>query len=328
MNTHVSIVIPTYNRSEIVQRCVASCLNQTAPADVIVVDDCSTDETVAALRKQYGERITVLSHPQNRGINPSRYTGVAAVESGWVILLDSDWTLEPHAVERLRAAIESRPQTVRAVRSRVRWDTGRVSPSFMPLGVVGYEERMEWVEEEGGFDSLLCMERAAFDVVPLMKDRRGTVEELYELELAHKVDSLYLEDVLGKQHLDAGNSYLRSIDKKVLIPQLLGDAHDLLWMAETALERHGAALAQRGPNQLAAIEKIALAKSFLVGDRRKGLRFARRVLGCNPRDWDSWMTTIAGLAGPRVLAYSILTYRSVAAAITTLTRRAWDPSAQ
>jgi len=181
MNTHVSIVIPTYNRSEIVQRCVASCLNQTAPADVIVVDDCSTDETVAALRKQYGERITVLSHPENRGINPSRYTGVAAVESGWVILLDSDWTLEPHAVERLRAAIESRPQTVRAVRSRVRWDTGRVSPSFMPLGVVGYEERMEWVEEEGGFDSLLCMERAAFDVVPLMKDRRGTVEELYEL---------------------------------------------------------------------------------------------------------------------------------------------------
>ena len=126
----------------------------------------------------------LVSHPENRGINPSRYTGVTAVESGWVILLDSDWTLEPHAVERLRAVIESCPRTVRAVRSRVRWDSGRVSPSFMPAGVIGYAERMEWVEAGGGFDSLLCMERAVFDAVPLMKDRRGTVEELYELDLA------------------------------------------------------------------------------------------------------------------------------------------------
>jgi hypothetical protein len=183
----------------------------------------------------------------------------------------------------------------------------------MPSGVVGYRERMDWVESEGGFDSLLCMDRLAFDVVPLMKDRRGTVEELYELELALNIDSLYLDDVLGSQHLDAENSYLRSIDRRVLIPQLLRDAPDLLWMAETVLARHGAALEAHGPNQLAVIEKIALAKSFLIGDRRKGMRHARRVLARDPRGWDSWLTVGAGLVGPRVLAYAILAYRNLAA---------------
>ena len=99
-------------------------------------------------------------------------------------------------------------------------------------------------------------------------------------------------------------------------------------MAETVIDRHGAALEQRGPNQLQGDNKIALAKAFLVGDRRKGLRFARRALGRNRRDWDAWMTTIAGLAGPRALAYSILTYRKLAAAITALKSRGWDPQAQ
>lgn len=83
------------------------------------------------------------------------------------------------------------------------------------------------------------MHRGPYTLVPYVDDRRGGVEELYELDLAQPVQSVYIADVLGHQFFDAGNSYLRSVRPSLVIPQVLGDAADLLWMAETVLERHG-----------------------------------------------------------------------------------------
>lgn len=85
----VSVVIPAYNRGHTVARAVRSALEQepNPPAEVIVVDDCSSDDTAAVAR---AAGATVLQLPVNQGEGGARNAGIAHSNHDWVALLDSD----------------------------------------------------------------------------------------------------------------------------------------------------------------------------------------------------------------------------------------------
>ena len=104
----VTIVIPTYNRAQLVRRSIESALAQTWPAvDVLVVDDGSTDGTWAML-ETYGEnpRVRRVRHETNRGVAAAKNTGLDAVRGRFATILDSDDTLVPGAVARLLQEFE------------------------------------------------------------------------------------------------------------------------------------------------------------------------------------------------------------------------------
>lgn len=85
----VSVVIPTYNRAHVVGEAVKSALDQSAPAEeIIVVDDGSTDGTKEALAS-FGEQIVVLKQA-NQGAAAARNTGAARAVGDWIAFLDSD----------------------------------------------------------------------------------------------------------------------------------------------------------------------------------------------------------------------------------------------
>jgi glycosyltransferase involved in cell wall biosynthesis len=104
----ISVVIPAYNRPAMVARAVQSALSQrpAPPAEVVVVDDASTDATAEAARAA-GAR--VIRHAENRGQSAARNTGIRVATQEWVALLDSDdeWlpghlaALWPHAPGRV-----------------------------------------------------------------------------------------------------------------------------------------------------------------------------------------------------------------------------------
>jgi glycosyltransferase involved in cell wall biosynthesis len=85
----VTVVIPAYNRPDMTARAVRSALAQRPepPAEVLVVDDCSSDGTADAAREA-GAR--VLRHEVNRGRAQARNTGVREATQDWVGFLDSD----------------------------------------------------------------------------------------------------------------------------------------------------------------------------------------------------------------------------------------------
>jgi glycosyltransferase involved in cell wall biosynthesis len=88
----ISVVIPTYNRRHIVGEAIDSALAQDGPAaEVLVVDDGSTDGTGAMLARRYGSepRVRVI-HRTNGGPPAARNTGVARARFEYVALLDSD----------------------------------------------------------------------------------------------------------------------------------------------------------------------------------------------------------------------------------------------
>ena len=85
----VTVIIPAYNRAEMLRRALASVFAQRpAPPDqVIVVDDGSKDDT-AAVAEEMGA--SVIRHARNRGLSAARNTGLRAARHDWVALLDSD----------------------------------------------------------------------------------------------------------------------------------------------------------------------------------------------------------------------------------------------
>jgi glycosyltransferase involved in cell wall biosynthesis len=96
----ISVIIPAYNRPDMVRRAVSSALGQRPrpPAEVIVVDDCSVDETGAAAAEA-GAR--VIRHERNRGEAAARNTALAHAQQPWIGLLDSDDEWLPDMLAKL-----------------------------------------------------------------------------------------------------------------------------------------------------------------------------------------------------------------------------------
>lgn len=99
----VSVVIPTYNRAELLRRTLDSVLAQRVqPLEVIVVDDGSVDDS-RAVCEGYGDAVRYIWQ-ENRGLPGARNTGIAAARGEWVALCDSDDLWHPRKLEVQHAA--------------------------------------------------------------------------------------------------------------------------------------------------------------------------------------------------------------------------------
>lgn len=104
----VSVIIPAYNHAEFLREAVDSALQQTVPpAQVIVVDDGSTDETPRILAA-YGGRIRAIRQP-NQGAGAARNAGLAEATGDYVAFLDSDDVWHPRKLERQLARFDADP---------------------------------------------------------------------------------------------------------------------------------------------------------------------------------------------------------------------------
>lgn len=103
----ISIIIPIYNVKDYVKDCIDSILNQTyKDYEVILVDDCGRDESVAIAEKMLEEgqvRYSVLHHDHNRGLSAARNTGFAKAKGEYILFVDSDDTMALDCLEKLVA---------------------------------------------------------------------------------------------------------------------------------------------------------------------------------------------------------------------------------
>ena len=108
----VSTVIPCYNCFETIDRAVKSVLDQTLPvAEIILVDDASTDGSAAVLRRlsKAHDNIRVITLPQNSGPSLARNTGWDHACGDWVAFLDSDDAWHPRKIDIQLRAIRLHP---------------------------------------------------------------------------------------------------------------------------------------------------------------------------------------------------------------------------
>ena len=103
----ISVVIPTFNRADLLPRAIDSVRAQSlAPAEIIIVDDGSTDDTEPLIGSRYPECRYI--YQDNRGVSAARNRGIRAARGDWIALLDSDdtWLPTKLATQRERLARE------------------------------------------------------------------------------------------------------------------------------------------------------------------------------------------------------------------------------
>ncbi len=106
----ISVVIPVYNRAHAVSRSVGSiCAQSYKNLDIIVVDDCSSDDIVGAIKSLNDPRIRLLRHKKNGGASAARNTGISAAEGKLVAFHDSDDVSIFDRLERQMKLLSSLP---------------------------------------------------------------------------------------------------------------------------------------------------------------------------------------------------------------------------
>ncbi|MCO4793350.1 MAG: glycosyltransferase [Bacteriovoracaceae bacterium] len=106
----ISVVIPTYNRSHVLERAINSVLMQSIqPHELIVVDDGSTDKTSDILLKYSSNPLIQIIKTENRGVSAARNIAIEKSSGHWIALLDSDDEWLPNKLEKQVNFVESNP---------------------------------------------------------------------------------------------------------------------------------------------------------------------------------------------------------------------------
>lgn len=98
----VSVIIATYNVEAYIERAITSALNQSGvTVEVIMVDDCSTDQTVSLAEALNDPRLTILRMPRNGGPSAARNAAIEAAQGKWIAILDGDDAFAPDRLARM-----------------------------------------------------------------------------------------------------------------------------------------------------------------------------------------------------------------------------------
>ncbi|MDC0279167.1 glycosyltransferase [bacterium] len=105
----ISLIIATYNRGSAIATTLQSVLEQTRSVDeIIVVDDGSTDNTVAFIRQEYPQVIVLKK--ENGGTSSARNHGARHATYPWLVFLDHDDVIHSHAIEKLAQLSKQYPE--------------------------------------------------------------------------------------------------------------------------------------------------------------------------------------------------------------------------
>lgn len=105
----VSVVLPAYNREASIAAAIQSVLRQSwRDFELIVVDDGSTDATLARAREMSDPRLRVIASPRNAGPSAARNRGLAEARGDWIAFQDSDDEWLPEKLERQMRRLRDR----------------------------------------------------------------------------------------------------------------------------------------------------------------------------------------------------------------------------
>lgn len=306
-----SVVIPVHNKARHVAASIASALQQTwQPTEIIVIDDASTDDSVAILSKMPDPRIRLLFRDTpGPGGYAARNLGIAEANGNWIAFLDADDIWHPSHLADMAAAIESAPEAgCVATRYDHVFATHR-KPSKMTEELAdvagrsaGFQESLDiWVR---GGESPIWTSAAAFrrDLLnragpfPAGRAVRGGDKDMW-LRALSQAPFTYVPKISAEFHRDTDNKVSKTTNPDS-IPILVDTAKSLMVTA-SAEEK---ALLRRLINQ-----QIGLYARFSFKGDKISSQFARNL--CLPEGAGLFLMIEAARLIPPALRHKI--YRAV-----------------
>jgi glycosyltransferase involved in cell wall biosynthesis len=166
----VSVVIPTYNRAELLKSAINSVLSQTyQDFEIVIVDDASRDNTAEVIKSFNDQRIKYIRHETNKGEAGARNTGVMNSDGEYIAFLDDDDEWLPEKLEKQIRIFENNPVEVGGVYTgflKVDRTTGLVIKEVIPTkrgNIFSELLKFNWIR----IPSVLMVKRECFDKVGL-----------------------------------------------------------------------------------------------------------------------------------------------------------------
>ena len=181
-----SLVITNYNKAAFVDRAVRSCLNQfilRKKVEVIVVDDCSTDDSKLILR-EYGNNINIIELTENRGVAHASNIGLEKSNAPYWMRVDADDYLSAEACFHMGSILDSNPEYDYVYCDHIRINLQGLKQDYVRLDTdrklfehgAGVLFRRKCLMEIGGYDETL---RNAEDYDLLLRLRRAGSKGFY-----------------------------------------------------------------------------------------------------------------------------------------------------
>lgn len=136
----VSIIIPVYNKYLYTFNClnsIAKNIDSSIAFEILVIDDCSTDETEEQLKKVFGIRI--LRNSENLGFLRSCNIGASQAKGKYLYFLNNDTQILPNCLESLLSSIEN-AQLIGAIGSKLLYPSGKLQEA----GCIIWQDATGW----------------------------------------------------------------------------------------------------------------------------------------------------------------------------------------
>lgn len=213
MKAMVSIILPTYNRANIIRRALDSILSQTYPSyEIIVVDDGSTDETASIVGTIEDSRIRYIPLEKNQGVAHARNVGIQEAKYHYLAFLDSDDEWKPNKLELQMRKMTSSKKKLGMVYCRM----GGVRRDGKSRFVCPSEEYVKEILEGNLFYPLLqqnvvgtpamLVRRECLEQVGCFKETLHCLEDWeLVLRIARKWEIGFVDEVLVEVHKSNGS---------------------------------------------------------------------------------------------------------------------------
>lgn len=216
----ISIVIPAYNRSNTIRYCLDSVLNQTSRAlEIIVVDDCSTDDTVDIVSSYLDSHVRCIVLEKNTGAQAARNRGIREAQGEWIAFQDSDDEWLPEKLEKQVQALALcgfDPWTV--VHTNAVWletASGKQLPMQLPE-VAGADVFGQLLSRPGPLFPTLLVSKLALEAIGYLDEKVPSYQEWdTAIRLAERCRFIYLAEPLFVYHLHEGETISKDRKREI-----------------------------------------------------------------------------------------------------------------
>jgi GT2 family glycosyltransferase len=290
----VSVVIPCFNYARYLPDAVESVLTQQGvDVDVIVVDDASTDESLAVARRlaERDPRVRVLGNPANSGPVDTFNRGLAEAKGEFLVRLDADDLLTPGSLSRAVAVMQALPGVGMVYGRPLHFTEGKLpEPRTRPTGWWVWSG-WEWLAARcaDGTNVItspeVVMRRSVVDVVGGQKPLAHTHDMEMWLRISAHSDVAYVRGADQAWHRDHPASLSTKAEDPLVILREIRDAFAVLFdgLGEDYPDAEGL---RRRSRQGVAAQALAQARRFL--DRGQVSERARELVAfaaeCAPDD--------------------------------------------
>jgi glycosyltransferase involved in cell wall biosynthesis len=268
----VSAIIPTHNRSKMLNRSINSVLNQTYSAvECIIIDDGSTDNTGGIVKAMKDDRLIYYRHKYNRGASASRNTGIRNASGELIAFLDDDDEWLPTKLEKQVAMLRNLPRKIGMVYCWMDY--------FNEKGVLVHEHhptlrgdvfpQLLDAQRLGGCPTLL-VRREVFEIVTGFDESlpRGNDGDFIR-RVCRKFAVEFVPEVLVKVYTAHGFSRISDYDPEGLHNAIIGE--------KAKLKKFSQELIELPKIHAAILLKIANHYSKL-GEKSKAIQMERKAI--------------------------------------------------